>query len=50
MFTIGQKVSTEYGFGVVTESSHRRVVILLDSGESLNIITGTFGYERIKAI
>lgn len=50
MFRTGQKVSTEWGNGVVRESSHRRVYIELDNGEAINIVTGTPGYRRITAI
>lgn len=43
----GDRVSTEWGMGRVVESSHRRVFIQLDSGDTLNIATGTPGYNRI---
>jgi hypothetical protein len=49
-FHIGQRVETEYGAGVVAELSARRVFVQLDDGQSLNVATGTFGYERIHAL
>jgi hypothetical protein len=49
MFQINQRVSTEFGAGVVSESSTRRVVIDLDSGDRINVATGTPGYGRITA-
>lgn len=48
MLTVGDRVETEYGTGVVAESSPRRVFIQLDDGQTLNVATGTYGYERIK--
>lgn len=45
---VGQRVHTEYGDGEVRESSERRAVIVLDTGDMLNVATGTYGYERIK--
>lgn len=50
MFYIGQQVTTEFGAGVVRESSPRRVFVELDNGESINVVTGTPGYDRIKAV
>ena len=47
MFAVGERVETEYGAGVVRESSYRRVFIVLDDGQPLNVATGTYGYERI---
>jgi len=44
----GDRVLTEWGGGVVTDATPRRVVIDLDSGDTLNVVTGTPGYERIR--
>lgn len=49
-FQVGDKVTTEYGSGVVKESSPRRVFILLDDGSSINVVTGTYGYDRITKV
>lgn len=49
MFEIGQRVVTEYGPGVVRESSARRVYVVLDEGGWINVQTGTPGYDRIEA-
>lgn len=46
-FQVGDKVTTEYGSGVVEESSHRRVFIRLDDGDAINVAVGTYGYGRI---
>lgn len=46
-FKVGDKVTTEYGSGVVEESSHRRVFIRLDEGDTINVAVGTYGYDRI---
>lgn len=48
MFQIGQRVKTEFGAGVVEESSSRRVFVVLDEGGSINVATGTPGYSRIE--
>lgn len=51
MFQVGQLVHTEYGSGVVRESSARRVFIVLDDEVgTLNVATGTPGYQRIQAM
>src|SRR5436190_7628597 len=50
MYKIGQRVTTEYGAGTVRESSARRVFIILDSGDPLNVATGTHGYDRITPL
>ena len=50
MFAVGERVQTEYGAGVVRESSARRVFIVLDDGQPLNVATGTYGYERVEKI
>lgn len=50
MFTIGQRVSTEYGTGQVHASSARRVAVALDNGEWINVVVGTPGYYRIAAL
>lgn len=50
MFAVDQHVMTDWGYGIVTESSARRVVIALEGGQYLNIVTGTPGYDRIKAL
>ena len=47
MLTTGQRVTTEWGPGTVTDSSARRVVVQLDDGGSINVQTGTPGYGRI---
>lgn len=47
MLNVGQQVSTEYGTGVVSHSSGRRVVVALDNGETINVAVGTPGYDRI---
>jgi hypothetical protein len=47
LLPLNARVSTEYGQGVVTHSSGRRVVVALDSGEAINVAVGTFGYARI---
>lgn len=47
MLQTGERVVTEFGAGVVTDSSARRVVIRLDAGDVLNVVTGTPGYGRI---
>lgn len=49
MFDVGERVSTEFGSGVVAESSARRVFIRLDNDETINVATGTPGYSRIRA-
>lgn len=49
MFTVGQQVRTEFGTGTVTAHSERRVVVALDSGETINVVNGTPGYYRIEA-
>ena len=49
-FQVGDKVTTEYGSGVVKESSHRRVFILLDDGATINAVVGTYGYGRIVKV
>ena len=49
-FQIGDKVTTEYGPGVVEESSRRRVFIRLDDGDTINVAVGTYGYDRIEAM
>lgn len=50
MLKIGQKVETEFGPGVVEESSGRRVFVRLADGGSINVATGTPGYERIRPV
>ncbi|HMM95387.1 hypothetical protein [Phycicoccus sp.] len=45
---VGERVSTEFGPGEVTDSSDRRVAIKLDNGDTINVVTGTPGYDRIK--
>jgi hypothetical protein len=47
MFTIGQRVNTEYGTGTVTHLSGRRIVVALDSNEAINVAVGTPGFYRI---
>jgi hypothetical protein len=49
-FTEGQRVRTDYGLGYVVESSARRVYIKLDEGSTINVQTGTPGYDRIEAV
>ena len=46
----GARVNTEFGPGTVEQSSARRVFIQLDAGGSINVATGTFGYERITLL
>ncbi len=51
--TTGRPVLTEWGPGVVTADSPRRVVITLDAaqpGGILNIAKGTPGYGRLVAL
>ena len=53
MFTEGQAVSTEFGTGVVTAVSPRRIVVTLDDkshGDFINVATGTHGYYRVKPL
>ena len=50
MFAVGLRVLTEWGPGVVMESSGRRVFISLDDGGSINVATGTPGYGRITPV
>lgn len=45
---VGERVTTEFGPGEVTDSSERRVVIKLDDGDTINVANGTPGYGRIK--
>lgn len=47
---VGQPVSTEWGPGVVTHSSARRVVVQLATGDVLNVATGTPGYSRLQPV
>ena len=47
---VGQRVTTEFGDGLVTNSTSRSVTIKLDSGEEINVQTGTPGFERIKPV
>jgi uncharacterized cupin superfamily protein len=42
------RVRNEWGAGIVTAWSPRRVVIELDAGDILNIVVGTPGYWRIE--
>ena len=44
---VGDRVSTEWGGGVVADLSSRRIVVALDSGETLNVVVGTPGFFRI---
>ena len=44
------RVATEYGHGRVTHSSSRRIVVALDDGQTINVVTGTPGYDRIVAL
>ena len=47
-FTVDQPVTTEWGPGKVEDISARRIVIALDvTGERINIVSGTPGYDRI---
>lgn len=50
LLEVGQRVQTEYGTGIVRESSPRRAFIVLDDGQPLNVQTGTYGYERIERV
>ena len=50
MLTVDQHVSTEWGYGIVVESSYRRVVVALEDGGSINVQTGTPGYDRIMPL
>ena len=50
MIPIGAHVVTEWGYGIVQASSTRRIVIALESGETLNIVAGTPGYARIRQL
>lgn len=45
---VGSRVRTEFGDGVVDQISTRRVFIVLDCGDTLNVATGTPGFYRIK--
>ena len=46
----GARVNTEFGPGTVEQSSARRVFIQLDAGGSINVATGSFGYERLTLL
>lgn len=47
---VGDRVESEFGTGVVTEHTNRSVSYRLDSGETLNVVIGTPGYDRIRKI
>jgi len=49
-FNTGDHVITEFGAGVVTHSSGRRVVVDLGAQGSINVAVGTFGFDRIVKI
>lgn len=46
-FTVDQNVTTEWGPGRISAVSARRIVITLDTGDVVNIVTGTPGYDRV---
>ena len=47
LLPLNARVRTEFGMGTVIASSARRVVVGLDEGGSINVVTGTPGYARI---
>lgn len=49
-FSKGDKVTSEYGPGVVADITDRSVTVKLDSGETLNIQRGTPGYDRLRNV
>ena len=50
MFAVNQTVTTEYGNGTVIASSGRRVAIRLETGDIINVATGTPGYNRVQPL
>lgn len=44
----GDRVSTDQGAGVVTRVSSRGTTIKLDGGDTINVVNGTPGHDRIK--
>lgn len=44
----GDRVSSEYGNGVVEIHTVRHLVYRLDNGEPINVVTGTPGYYRVQ--
>jgi hypothetical protein len=46
----GDRVQSEYGRGTVVEQTDRSLRYRLDSGEELNVVVGTPGYDRVRPI
>lgn len=44
----GDRVQSEYGTGTVTAHTRRSLTYQLDTGELLNMVTGTPGYYRVR--
>jgi hypothetical protein len=49
-FQAGDRVESEYGQGTVIAYSSRRLAYQLDSGETINVVTGTPGFYRVTRV